>query len=126
MQVSSFDPEKDTNITLCKAVVKNTSTFMINLFSYSHELDKCELCVNTCDEEKQKVELDKVLPDIIHTDSEVQTGEAKTEYFQRFKLKPKTYIFSLNIKLEEELNEKKVNFLMKIGSDSECKFEEYK
>ena len=99
---------------------------MVILFSYSHVFDNFNLCVNTCSEEKKILELNFELPERVYTRSETKTGEAKTEYFQRFKLEPDTYVFSWNIKLEEELNDDKLNYfniLTKFGSTSECTFE---
>ena len=48
---------------------------------------------------------------------------AKGEYYQRFDLKPNKYIFQLEA-LFEKSNLDELEFLLKIGSVSECSFEE--
>ena len=49
----------------------------------------------------------------------------KDEYFQRFKLQPGTYIFSTAVKsFIEDVCVRNVNFQVKTGSISECKFDE--
>ena len=119
IEVSSFNLQK--RFKVCKVTVKKTSTFMINLFLYSHLLDECTLFVKTC--EKQKVKLNLELPAKLYINSNPNKGEAKTEYFQRFKLEPNSYIISLKMKLAEQINGNQLNILMKVGSTSKCRFE---
>ena len=51
----------------------------------------------------------------------LKKGEAKTEHFKKFQLKPNRYIFTLQLRFQKILNEDVVDFLMKIGSLSECR-----
>ena len=109
---------------VCKVVVKETSTFMINFrSSYSHELDHFRLLVRTDDDQRRKVKFNCNLPYKTYIFSGLRKGEAKTEYFHRFKLQPNNYVFRIMLELEDDLNENEVNFLMKIGSTESCRFE---
>ena len=76
--------------------------------------------ITTADARRQTIELNFELPEILFgNDADMFNGKAKTQHFQRFKLKPGTYIFSLEFPGCVE-----VNFHMKIGSVSECSFVE--
>ena len=124
---SAFDRNNFIAINCLKVSVKEKSMFMINFFSYSHALSRFKFYVTTVDDQKQRIKLKYQLPERFYPNSLkpwLNKGEAKTEYFQRFVLQPDTYVFSLRLQLsKEDLNEKQVNFLLKVGSVSECKFE---
>ena len=87
-----------------------------------------KLFVKSAYDEERNVELNYELPDRLYCDTrgcEYRKVEAKTEYYQRFKLQPHTYIFKLGIKFsKDELKDSHVEFLMKLGSVSKCTIEE--
>ena len=103
---------------------------MINFLLYTHEVRDFQLFVATADDVRRNVELKYELPEKVYTapnDHIYGNGEAKVDYCQRFKLQPNTYIFALGIKLiKNDLNDRDVKFLMKIGSVSECTIKELK
>ena len=127
IHTSSFDNDNCIILDVCKLVVRKTSTFMVNFSSYTHKNAILYLIVTTADEEKRKVKLKYELPnrvDMGPDDHIYGKGEAKVDYYQRFKLQPNDYIFSLKIRLlEASLKDSHVEFLMKIGSVLECTFE---
>ena len=87
----------------CKVDIKQASTFMINVFLFSHKAEKFKLSVYTAD--KQNVEVNNEMPQrYFHNDDYRANGEAKSLYFQRFKLKPNQYVFLLET--EHTLNSK--------------------
>ena len=104
----------------CIVSVEETSTFMINFFLYSHALRHVDLFVTTNDGKRKYVSLKYELPNTWSNDKNNTT----CKYFQRFKLKPNTYVFSLDFKLANDDLTKEVSFLMKIGSVSKCTFKE--
>ena len=90
-----------------------------------------KLSVKAADDERQNVEVNYELPDRAYCVESLgntnRKGEVKTEYYQRFKLQPNSYVFSLCIMLSENnLKDSHVEFLMKVGSTSECTIEEIK
>ena len=75
---------------------------MINFFCYSHLLQNLKLIVQTAADQRKNVELNYELPHRKHnfvTKSSRQRnkGEPILEYFQKFKLQPNTYVFSLKL-----------------------------
>ena len=135
---SAFYKKNFVCLDACKVSIKETSTLMINLFSYSHTFKEFKLVVKkeTKDGKKQIIKLKYELPNVLYprvssgTARRDHNGEVKQEYFQRFKLQPNTYIFSTTMKSVKEdhnlLCVKTVNFQLKIGCVSECTFEELK
>ena len=123
VNVSSSYLHKSININACKVVVTEISFLMINVFVYSHKLKQTKLFVTTADDEKLSVKLNYELPNHGYCNSEVRTGEAKTEYFQRFRLEPNTYVFNLYFMFKDDLNEDALKFLFKVGSTLECRLE---
>ena len=102
---------------------------MINTYSYSNNVLGMKLFVKYAYDDRQNVELNYELPDFAHLRPHgyiCRKGEAKTEYYQKFMLKPNSYIFSLWIMLDEDddLNDSDVKVLIKVGSVSECTMEE--
>ena len=125
ISLSDLDRNSLQSLDACKVIVKQKSTFMINFFSYSHKLYDFEFFVTAVDNNKRFVEPDYELPCRHWSDWRFQKGYPKTEYFQKFKLQPNTYLFSVNFKLSnDDLNEEEVNFLMKVASNSEFRFED--
>ena len=107
----------------CKVDIKQASTFMINVFLFSHKAKKFKLSVYTAD--KQNVEVNKEMPlRYFHNDDHRTNGEAKSLYFQRFKLQPNQYVFLLETELKTK-SARNVDLMLKIGSASECSFEEF-
>ena len=127
IKTSSFDNNNWIRLDVCKVVVENPTTFMLNLLLYTHEFRAFQLFVTTADDDRRPVKLNYELPDRSYTNSRPKNGQAKIEYYQRFKLQPKAYNFSFWIRLfEDDLKDGDVKLLMKIGSVSECKIEELK
>ena len=107
----------------CRVDIKETSTFMINLLSFTKNVVGINFCVFTDDEEVQKVELNNEQPTrLINKESQIEV-EASTTFYQKFKLQPYYYVFSFAI-FFEKTNAKKVDLFLKLGSVSECTFEE--
>ena len=110
-----------------KLTIKEASIFMINLFSYSHTLSRVQLNVTTADGERRNVKLNFELPNILYAipDPFLNKGEARYEYFQKFQLQPNSYVLNFQIlSYKNCLEDEDIDLLMKIGSVSECKFEE--
>ena len=126
--LSGLNRNSFISLDTCKIVVEETSTFMVNFFSYSHELRNLDLIVTTADERKQNVKLNNELPSLFHFTSSCprhNKGERELELFQRFKLQPNTYVFSLEFRSsKQDSNKEELNFLMKICSISKCTFKE--
>ena len=117
---------KNMETNLCKVVLQETSTFMINLFSYVNEIKELELVITTTDSERRKIEINPELPLKGYSVVNPTNGEVNQEYYQRFELQPNSYIFTLKLQFKEGLNINDGKFLMKIGSVAECTFEELK
>ena len=114
--LSGFNRNKFISIDTCKVYVKETSRFMINIFVYSHLLRNFQLIVTT--DKKESIKLPR--------ETTSRQGEVNLEYFQRFTLRPNTYVFSLKFKPSNHgLNEEKEKFkiVQKIGSVTKCTFE---
>ena len=107
----------------CKIHIKENSTFLINLFLFSHPAAEFRLNIITTDTERQKVETNFELLRSFLLNRNKNNGVAKGEYYQRFDLKPNNYIFQFE-GLIEKSNLDELEFLLKIGSVSECSFEE--
>ena len=123
----SFDQNKFTATYKCKINIAEASLLMINFFSYSHLLDCIQLVVTTADNERRDVKLNYELPNKLYrvSNSPRHKGEAKHEYFQKFKLQPNNYVFNFQFTVFKNcLEDETINFLLKIGSVSECTFEE--
>ena len=118
--------EKYIETHLCKVVLQETSTFMINFSLYSHVLRSFKLEV-TPFYKKKKFKLICDLPPVLHrnTDSsKLNKGETKLDFFPKFKLQPNIYIFSLEFRLaKQDCIKEELNLLMNIGSVAECTFE---
>ena len=137
ISLSRLDRKKFVSLDTCKVIVEETSTFIVNFFSYSHLLRNLDLILTTTNDKKLNVNLNYELPQkwyINNSCSRQNIGEAKLEYFQKFKLQPNTYVFSLEFRLSKQdeynihnitlPNKEELNFLLKIGSVSKCTFEE--
>ena len=107
----------------CKVDIKQASTFMTNIFSFSHEAEDFTLNVCTADDKKQNVKFIDEVPQPILYNENLVYGEAKSIYFQRFKLQPNQYIFEFET-VFRKINNENADLLLKIGSVSECSFEE--
>ena len=106
----------------CKVNIKQASTFMINVFLFSHEAREIRLSVYTAD--KQNVEINAEIPRPHLNNYNRANGEAKNFYFQRFELQPNQYVFLLETELKKT-STRNVDLMLKIGSVSECYFEEF-
>ena len=127
LKKSFFDKQCSTYLDVCKVNVRKTTQFMINFLSHTHKIRKCEILVSTADGEREKVQLDYELPKRRFTrpDDNLMRGDVKTEYCQRFNLKPNTYMFIMRIKpYQNDFEDHDVSFLMKVGSVSKCTMEE--
>ena len=124
-----MNKKKLLRLNVCKVVVEETSTFMINFFSYSHVLRYLSLIV-TAEGAKSKryVKLKYELPNVcrnINLSNDKEESTKLSKYFQRFKLKPNTYVFSLEFRVSKDsLTKEEIYFLMKVGSVSKCKIQE--
>ena len=107
----------------CKVDIKQASTFMINIYLFSHKAENFTLIVYTADNNKQNVKFNDKVSLLNPNKEQRKNGEAKSLYIQRFKLQPNKYIFHFEAKLKKQ-NTENVDFLLKIGSVSECSFEE--
>ena len=106
-----------------KAVFEERSTFMINFFSYSHEVTELDLTVAIVGSEgHENVDLNYDLPHkrfISGTTGHVE----KSSYFQKFELQPNSYEFSIVFETsEEDILDKIDDFFIKVGCTSECAF----
>ena len=119
---SDFDKESKVTLDVCRLSVKEESTFMVNLFLYSHEIRDYDLIVKTADKRKN-VKIEFELPGDMHGYKSTLKGHPKTVVYQKFKLRPNNYVLSLKLKVTN-LKNKKVNFLLKVGCVSKCIFEE--
>ena len=105
--------------------VKETSTFMINLLSFTNQMEELDFCVFTDDNKEQEIELNNEIPTPLTSCQTENEGEANTTFYQKFKLQPNKYVFNFEIGFEKT-NAENVDLLLKIGSTSECTFEEIK
>ena len=108
-----------------KVNVKETTTFMINLLSFTNKMEGIGFDVFTDDNKQQKVELNNEIPPLFTSFHSKMNGEENTTFCLKFKLQPNKYIFIFEIGFEKTSAEK-VDLLLKIGSTSECTFEEIK
>ena len=90
---------------------------------FSHRAKNFKFNIFTTDTERQKVETNGKIPRPAYNTEFQNNGVAKFEYHQRFDLKPNKYIFQFE-GLFEKSNLDELEFLLKIGSVSECSFEE--
>ena len=103
--------------------IKQASTFMINIFFFSHKPKTIKLKVYSADNKKQNVKSNVVVSRLLLNYKNRVNGQAKSFFVQSFKLQPNKYIFQFEAKLKKQ-NTENVDFLLKIGSISECSFEE--
>ena len=103
----------------CKVDIKENSTFLINLFLFSHRAADFKFNIYTTDVERKKVKTNYEIPQPFFYNEFQNNGE----FYQRFDLKPNKYIFQFEIQCEKS-NLDEIEFLLKIGSVSECTFEE--
>ena len=124
-KLTDYD-EKNSKVKFAYQVdVKETSIFMINLLSFTNNIEELDFCVFTDDNKEQEVELNNEIPPLLISCQTENEGEANTTSYQKFKIQPNKYVFSFEISFEET-SAKKVDLLLKIGSTSECTFEEIK
>ena len=97
---------------------------MINLSTFNLNLKKVKFGVFTNDIEKRMIKVKNELPPKYMQNLIKKKSEAKTSLYQKFKLKPNNYIFRL-ILFFKEINVEKVELSFKIGSMSDCSFEEH-
>ena len=121
IKLSAFNKYSFISLDTCEVIVEETTTFMINLFSYSHALDYFNLIVTTADDKRKRVKLKYELPNTSYCNKK----ESTSKYYQRFELKPNTYVCSLEFRLSKDRSRKEeLYLLMKIGSVSKCTFKE--
>ena len=84
-----------------------------------------DVCLFTGCKKVQKIELNNQKDPIISGYPSQIEGEANTTSYLKFKLQPNKYVFEFEIRFENT-SAKKVDLLLKIGSTSECTFEEIK
>ena len=121
---AEFDEKNEACLDICNIILKESSKFMVNIFSCSHEFDVLDIIVRTNGDDKNNIKLDYELPDISWCRGILQKGEPKTQYNQRFQLQPNTY--TISVKLEttfENLIDEKLSLFIRIGSIRECEFE---
>ena len=108
----------------CKVNIKEASTFMINVSIFTLNLMSVDFGVFTDDTEKREIKVKYELPFGFIPNLNKQKGEAKTIVYQKFKLQPNKYIFRLAL-FYKEIRVEKAELLFKIGSTSDCNFEEH-
>ena len=106
-----------------KVHIKEPSTFMINLFLFNDKTKNRKFCVFTADTKRRKIKLNHELIKQSFYQPNPRKGEAKVKFYQKFKLQPNKYIFQFEL-LFKKVNPEEINLLLKIGSVSECTFEE--
>ena len=107
----------------CKVDIKETSTFMINFYSFTHRADELTFSVFTAGEERREVDFYYKFPPAFIINETRSKGEAETVMYKTFELPPNKYVLHFAF-LYEKINTENVDVLLKIGSMSECKFEE--
>ena len=135
VEQACLEKETLTTSSVFKVQVKEPSTFMVNLFSYSYALDSVNMEVKLADGENSNVETNREWPDEAYLSrdlSEDNEGEITEEYYQRFKLQPNAYIFSFELVilkftepyfLYNKGYREGTIFPIKISSVSNCTFE---
>ena len=120
----SYDRDYSKVKFACKVFdIEQASTFMINIFLFSHIAEELILNVYTADNEKQNVKFNgEVSRPLLHYENRVH-GQAKSFYIQSFKLQPNKYTFQFEAKFKKT-NYKNVDIMLKIGSASDCSFKE--
>ena len=103
--------------------IKQASTFMINIFFFSHKPKTIKLKVYSADNKKQNVKSNVVVSRLLLNYKNRVNGQAKSFFVQSFKLQPNKYIFQFEAKFRK-ISTKNVDLLLKIGSVSECSFKE--
>ena len=112
----------------CKVVLEETSSFMINFFSYVNYTN-LRLTVTIAGSNRQKIKPNFELPDQMYgrLNENRRNGESKSNYCQRFVLQPNVYKFSFEFNSSyKSLLTKKEDWLLKIACTSECIFEKLK
>ena len=116
-----------TRKAVWKVCITEPSTFIINFFSYSHEVESVGLTVTNVDSGRREIYLKNDLPFNSGTGQYTKNGIEKSSYSHKFELQPNNYEFSFVFKMaDEDLTEKIDDFLIKVGCTSECTFYCYK
>ena len=123
LKQTNYDKDYSKVKFACKVDIKQESTFMINIFSFSHCVESFTLNVYTADNEEQNVKFNDLNSPLNLYNKYRKNEEAISTYFRSFKLPPNNYIFKFEPKINKS-NTKNVDLLLKIGSVSECSFEE--
>ena len=122
---TSFSDEYSKPKYACSVSMKEESLFMINLSVFTYTSENVSFSVFTNDKDRQKIDVNfEILHPAINYNPEQKYGEAKTSFFQRFKLQPNTYIFQFEL-LFNIVNAEEVDLLLEIGSVTECTFKEF-
>ena len=125
LKLIDFDEKYSKAELTYKVDIKEMSTFMINLLSFTNKMEGIGFGVFTDNNNQQKVETkNEILPLLAGNPTQMK-GEANSTFYQKFKLQPNKYIFYFIIGLKKT-SAVKVDLLLKIGSTSECTFKEIK
>ena len=117
--------EKRKRFFSCKLNLKESSTIMVNFFSYTYELSYFNFFVKTTESIKD-IELDYELKPKVkfYANEKKQKGMHKCFYNEKFKLNSSSYLFYFEFAvLTDDIQSKVGDFLIKIGSTSQCAFE---
>ena len=107
-----------------KVNIKEESMFMIDLSIFTLIPEDVNISVFTDDSKKRAINFNCELPTKFFPIPNKQKGEAKTIFYQKFKLQPNKYVFRFKL-FFKEISVEKVDLLFKIGSTSDCIFEEH-
>ena len=99
---------------------------MINVFSNTHNFKRILLYVLTDGKPNKMVDINYELPHEVFCNPGNCNDNMKGEYYQRFELEPNKYVFTMLFQFKEVKKVKEVEFSIRIGSTSKCKFEELK
>ena len=122
MYKSIFKIRAKARLAACRATVEKTSTFVVNFCSYTNLAD-VKIAVSTCGQKKRCVEVKCELPQGNTTKhKDAKNGLPQSFYTQRFELKPNVYRFTFEFITSDQEKDPKENFLIKLGSTSECTF----
>ena len=124
IQVCSKDKKK--RYATCKVILKESSTFIVNFFSYDYGVSDYQLFVKTAESNEDiKLEYELQPSGVSLREEKNQKGMSRVFFNEKFKLMPNSYLFYFEFTvMTEEIQSRVGNFLIKIGSTSQCIFEE--
>ena len=117
--------DKKKRYVSCKLNLKESSTIVVNFFSYDYDVSDFQLFVKTAEPvEDIELEYEQQNHRLNWPNEKNKKGMHTCFCDEKFKLKPNVYLFYFEFAVLTNTQSKVGNFLIKIGSTSQCVFEE--